>query len=226
MRRFDRFFFVVAVALLGLITPGQIADVGAQDATPAARMGAPDPSECTIEPRPLAYFEQFVGTPTAEQEAAIAGAMEATPDPAFSMPAGEPADEATIAAVVETVWQLGACINAGDFGRYAATFTEDYHQREFARFGPIPEEEMAAFTAATPSPLPEEQRVALLAVVDVRVLADGRVAGLFDVQDPFAQPPGPARFYWVFVEVDGSWLIDEESMLGPVASDQIGTPTA
>ena len=58
------------------------------------------------------------------------------------MPEGEPADEATVDAVLETVWQLGACINAGDFfGRYAALFTEEYFQREFERFGPIPEEE-------------------------------------------------------------------------------------
>ena len=217
---------VVAVMLLFLTALSPVPAVRAQEASPAAGLGAPDPSACTVEPRPLAFFEQFVGTPTADQEAAMVGAMEATPDPAFRMPEGESADEATVAAVVETVWQLGACINAGDFGRYAATFTEEYHQREFARFGPIPEEEMAAFTATTPVPMPEEQRVALLAVVEVRVLADGRVAGLFDVQDPFAEPPGPARIYWEFVEEDGRWLIDEEIMLGPVESDQIGTPTA
>ena len=226
MRRFGLLVSLVAIVLLGLITPGLTASARAQDATPAAGMGVPDPSECTVEARPLAFFEQFVGTPTAEQEAAMAGAMEATPDPDFQMPEGEPADEATVAAVVETVWQLGACINAGDFGRYAANFTEDYHQREFARYGPIPEEQMAAFIQVTPVPMPEEQRVALLAVVDVRMLPDGRVAGLFDVQDPFADPPGPARFYWEFVEENGRWLIDEEILLGPIASDQIGTPTA
>jgi hypothetical protein len=138
----------------------------------------------------------------------------------------DPADEATVNAVLETVQQLGACINAGDFwGRFAAVFTEDYFRREFETFGPIPESERA-FMAATPEPLPAEARVALLAVVDVRTLPDGRVAALIDVQDPFAEPPGPSRFYWEFVQEDGRWLIDEQIMLGPIEPDQVGTPTA
>jgi hypothetical protein len=33
-----------------------------------------------------------------------------------------------------------------------------------------------------------------LAKVDVRTLADGLVAALIDVQDPFGEPPGPTRF--------------------------------
>jgi hypothetical protein len=217
---------VAAVMLLALTTLFPIAAVSAQEASPAAGLGAPDPSECTVEPRPMSFFEQYIGTPTAAQEAAMAAMMEATPDPGFRMPEGEPADEATVDAVLETVWQLGACINAGDFlGRYAALFTEDYFQREFERSGPIPEEELASM-AASPVPLPPEFQVALLAVVDVRTLPDGRVAGLFDVQDPFAQPSGPSRFYWEFVEEDGRWLIDEQVMLGPVEPAQVGTPTA
>jgi hypothetical protein len=217
---------VVAVMLLAVTALFPITAVSAQEASPAAGLGAPDPSECTVEPRPMSFFEQYIGTPTDAQEAAMAAMMEATPDPGFRMPEGEPADEATVDAVLETVWQLGACINAGDFwGRYAALFTEDYFRREFESFGPIPEEERA-FMAATPEPLPAESRVALLAVVDVRILPDGRVAGLFDVQDPFAEPPGPSRFYWEFVEEDGRWLIDEQIMLGPVEPEAMGTPAA
>ena len=80
--------------------------------------------------------------------------------------------------------------------------------------------------AATPTALPEEARVSLLAVEDVRLLPDGRVAGLFQVYDPFADEPGPARFYWVFEEVDGRWLIDEEIMLGPLTSGMEGATPA
>jgi hypothetical protein len=217
---------IVAIVLLVLTAQLPITGAHAQEASPAAGLGAPDPSECTVEPRPAAFFEQFIGTPTAAQQEAMAGMEAATPDPAFQMPEGEPADEATVAGVLETVWQLGACINAGDFlGRYAALFTEDYFQREFERFGPIPEEQFASM-AASPVALPPEFQVALLAVVEVRMLPDGRVAGLFDVQDPFAGPSGPSRFYWEFVQEDGRWLIDEQVMLGPVEADQIGTPTA
>jgi hypothetical protein len=217
---------IVAVVLLVLTALMPITTAHAQEASPAAGLGAPDPSECTVEPRPMAFFEQYIGTPTAAQQEAMAGMEEATPDPAFQMPQGEPADEATVAGVLETLWQLGACINAGDFwGRYAALFTEDYFRREFERFGPIPEEERASM-AATPQPLPAEFQVALLAVVDVRTLPDGRVVGLFDVQDPFAGSSGPSRFYWEFVQENGRWLIDKQIMLGTVEADQTGTPTA
>ena len=226
MHRFGLLVSVMVVLLLRVPVLSPVAVVGAQEASPAARLGAPDPSECTVEPRPVTYFEQFTGTPTAAQQEAMARMQEATPDPAFQMPEGEPADETTVAAVLETVWQLGACINAGDFfGRYAALFTDEYLQREFERFGPIPEEEVASI-AASPVPLPAEFQVSLLAIVDVRMLPDGRVAGLFDIQDPFAGGTGPSRFYWEFVQEDGRWLIDEQIMLGPVGSEQSGTPTS
>jgi hypothetical protein len=216
----------VAVILLALTALFPITAVSAQEASPAAGLGAPDPSECTVEPRPMSFFEQFIGTPTAAQQTAMAGMMEATPDPGFQMPEGEPSDQVTVDAVLETLWHLGACINAGDFwGRYAALFTEDYFRRELERFGPIPEEALASI-AASPVALPADFQVALLAVIDIRMLPDGRVAGLFDVQDPFAEPPGPSRFYWEFVQEEGRWLIDEQIMLGPVQPDQIGTPTA
>jgi hypothetical protein len=226
MHRFRLLVSAMVVMLLGATVLNSVAVVGAQEASPAAGFGVPDPAECTVEPRPMAFFEQFIGTPTAEHEASMAAREEATPDPAFQMPEGDPADDATVDAVLETVWQLGACINAGDFlGRYAALFTEDYFRREFERFGPIPEEELISM-AASPVPLPAEFQVALLAVVDVRTLPDGRVAGLFDIQDPFAGGSGPSRFYWEFVQEDGRWLIDEQIMLGPVGTEQIGTPTA
>jgi hypothetical protein len=62
--------------------------------------------------------------------------------------------------------------------------------------------------------------------VDVRTLADGLVAALLDVQDPFGEPPGPTRFSWELVQEDRRWLIDEQIMLEPVVPDQAGTPTA
>lgn len=197
------------------------APVAAQDATPPVLPVTPEAAACTVEPRSISYFEQFVGTPTAEQATPV---TVATPAAGFIMPAGEVADQETVDAVTATIVELGACLNAGDFLRYGALFTDDYFQRAFAEFGPIPEEELA-FLAASPEAVPAENRAAILAVLDVRLLADGRVAGLFDVYDPFEQPPGPARFYWEFVEQDGRWLIDEQVMLGSIDPAEIGTPT-
>ena len=208
----------LAVLLLAMVTLIPITG-GAQEATPGVGLGVPDPSECTVEPRPFAFFEQFLGTPLAEP-----AEEPATPAADFQMPEGSPADAATVAAVTETVHHLLACLNAGDvFLRFGAFFTDDYFRREFERYGPIPEDELA-FLMATPQPLAAEFRAALLAVVEVRELPDDRVAGLFDVRDPFAAGTGPSRFYWVFAEQDGRWLIDEQVMLGPIEPDQVGTP--
>lgn len=212
------FHSMVAAMLLGMVMliPSS---ARAQDATPAVRIGEPAPGwACTIEPRPTSFFEQSVGTPTST--AATPGAE--TPE-AFQMPEGEPADQETINAVFNTLQQLAGCLNAGEFLRYAALFTDDYWRGEFAQFGPITEEDLA-FLGATPQALPEQVQAAMLGIVDVRMLEDGRVAGLFDVYDPFAEPPGPARFYWEFVQQDGVWLIDEQVMLGPIEPEQVGTP--
>lgn len=213
---------IIAVVLAALTVLGGIAPVAAQDATPPALPATPEAAACTVEPRSITFFEQFIGTPTAEQ---ATPAIAATPAAAFEMPAGDPADQETVAAVTATVVELAACLNAGDFLRYFALFTDDYFRGVVEEFGPLPEEEFAAF-GATPQALPAENRAAILAVVDVRVLADGRVAGLFDVYDPFETPPGPARFYWEFVEQDGRWLIDEQVMLGPIEPAQVGTPVS
>src|SRR5687767_6181610 len=83
MRRFALLVSVITFTLLGLMALSPTGSTLAQEATPAARLGAPDPSECTVEPRPMTFFEQFIGTPTAEQEAAMAAMEEATPDAGF-----------------------------------------------------------------------------------------------------------------------------------------------
>ena len=212
----------LAVLLLALVTLLPITG-RTQEATPGIGFGVPDPALCTVEPRPIAFFAQFAGTPTAEQAAQQTAMEVATPVTAFQLPEGEPADPETVAGVLDTLQRLGACLNAGALLSYAALFTDDYWQREIAQFGPPPAEELA-FLSGTPQALPAEARVGLLAILDVRELPNGRVAGLFDVTDPFETPPGPARFSWVFVEQDGRWLIDEQVMLGPIAADQVGTP--
>ena len=231
--------FVACLAGLASLLVGPLA--AAQDATPAAEPIVPAANQCTVEPRPIEFFQQFVGTPAAEAtpagatpagatpaeatptEATSAGA---TPDAAsFQMPEGEPADRETRAAVLDTVRQVGACLNAGNFLAFYALFTDEYFQRLVETEGPLPEEDLA-FLTAEPEPLPAENQAGILAIVDVRQLPDGRVAGLFDLQDPIAEPPGPARFLYIFVEQDGRWLIDEETMLGRVEPSQIGTPAA
>src|ERR671918_2604621 len=99
----------------------------AQNATPAAGEVI-DPAECQVEPRPIEEIERLVGIASEEADAtpdaAQAGAME-----------GEDADEATVQAVTQTYRELVACLNAGEFLRVYALYTDDYLRRTLADSG-------------------------------------------------------------------------------------------
>ena len=199
------------VVVLGVVlSTGGLA--AAQDATPFAGPETPDPALCRVEPRPLAFFEPFLATPGAEAGRTPVAA--GTPPP---LPPGEPAEAATVAGVVDTVRLLYACLNGGDSLRAAALFTDASFERLFARFGRLPPEELAGF-AAPPRPLPERLRTRLVEVRDVRMLADGRIGAVVVTDDPVGPPEGPEARFFVFVETDGRFLIDEPiAYLGPAA---------
>ena len=203
-----------AASLLG----GALA--AAQDATPAVQPIVPAPNQCTVAPRDIAFFEQFVGTPAAASPAAAGTPVDAA---TFRMPEGEPAARAMRVGVLDTVRQVAACLNAGNFLALAALFTDDFWRRTAETEGPLAAEDLASF-ATTPEPQPAGSQAAILAILDVRALPDGRAAVLVDYFDPFEEPPGPARFLLIMVEQDGRWLIDEEVVLGPIDPAQIGTP--
>ncbi len=193
----------------------------AQEATPAGQAAqpiVPAPNQCTVAPRDIAFYEQLAGTPGA--------ATPATAFPAAATPLGvglegEPADRATRGAVLDTVRQVLACINAGNTLALQALLTDAYVTSEWAASGGLTAEDLAGL-AAEPVPL-DGDRAALLAILDVRVLADGRVTVLVDVFDPTASPPSPVRYLYTMVEQDGRFLIDE-AVWAPIDESQIGVP--
>lgn len=209
---------VHALVFAVLTVLGGTAPVLAQVASPPALPLTPDPTACTVEPRLVDFFAQFIGTP-----AVPSSPPTTAPAEPFQLPAGDPANSETIAMVLDTLYQLGACLNAGELLRYAGVFTDDFWRREFVQFGPVVAGDLATL-GVTPRALPDQGQVTLLAVVEARVLDDGRVAALVDITDPFGNPPGPTRYAWVFVEQDGRWLIDEQILLGPIAPEHVGTP--
>ena len=91
-------------------------------------------------PRTTEELQQLVGTASEGAEAtpgaAQAGSME-----------GEDADEATVQAVTQTYRQLVACLNAGQFLRVYALYTDDYLRRTLADSGIDPQQ-----FQATPAP--------------------------------------------------------------------------
>ncbi len=187
---------VVVVGVLVLLAAG-LGPVVAQDATPVALPVTPDPSECMVAPRSLAALAAVFATPVAAP---------ASP-PAVAVPSGEPADDATVAGVLDTGRQLLACFNAGDYPRAFALYTDDA-LRQQAGGEPLTEE-LAAFFAATPVPAPQDARATLLAIEDVRILADGRVGAFVTQDNPALPPDGPETGYFVLAERGGRYLVDE-----------------
>lgn len=214
-----RVWFLVlgALALLGVVAVGN-APAAAQQASPAA---SPAVVACTVAPRPVDQLIGFWygpgGTPAATPPAGspVASAAE--------LPQGEPADAVTVAAITATTQEVFACVNAGEFARQLALYTD----RLTRQFGPQHGETEAQTRAfvATPHPAPPDQRVTVLGLRDARVLPDGRVGALLEleVNDP-TQGPAPQTAFIVFVRDGDRWLVDEFVPLPTAATPGAGTP--
>lgn len=191
MRRFTTILTTLVFAAAGVASLAGNPGASAQEATPAA-------SGCTVEPRPadelIPLWFGPDGTPAATPMPSSPVASEA------DLPQGEPADADTVAAITAVAQQVIACANAGEFGRWFALFTD----HAAAQLGPEPgqtEADARAFLT-TPQPVPADQQEAFIDLRDARVLPDGRVGALLDVE---GQPPT----FVIFVEQDGRWLVDD-----------------
>jgi hypothetical protein len=193
---------VILAVCAGLLTAAP-AIAAAQQATPGAGpgeiTGVPDPAECTVEPRSYENITAIFATPVAG-----APAMEATPA-APELPGGDPVDAETEQAVLATLRETVACINAQSFWQITAFYSDDFLRELLTGGGVFTEDDYNELT--TPQPLPEDQRTEIIEVLGVQMLPDGRVAALVvgdDLSNP--KPASPTLFY--FIEQEGRWLID------------------
>ncbi|MBW3632640.1 MAG: hypothetical protein KY456_06400 [Chloroflexi bacterium] len=199
--------------MAGVLSLGVVDLAHAQEASPS-----PDSSQAAsceeIEPRDAAFFETVAGTPEASANEGIPeqDAAGASPTP-FAMPEGEMADEATAAAVSELYVQLIACLNANDFLRAYALYTEDYLVRNLS-------EEAITRLEATPVPSDESTRSEFGGLMDARMLEDGRVAALVTVSNPQS---GDVLIHAILREEDGRLRIDDEAV---VESEVSATPAS
>ena len=178
----------------------------AQDATPASGEVV-DPAECQVEPRAIEEIQQLVGTASEEADAtpdaAQAGSMQ-----------GEDADEAAVQAVTQTYRELVACLNAGEFLRVYALYTDDYLRRTLNDSG-IDVEQLQA----TPAPGGQEM-TALVGVSEVRQIAGGRVTARVETA---SSPEGTTSVIQGVLEpVEDRYLIADETVVDATAA----TPAA
>jgi hypothetical protein len=178
--------------------------------TPPAPPAAVPAAACTVAPRTAGAVAEIVAT---------ADRAKATPLPstaAYTQPAGVPADAATVAGVTATVRQLAACVNAGDFMRFLALFTDDALRRYAADLAlPLKADD----PRITPDPSTND-RVAVEGVADVLVLPDGRVSALVKLPNLTAasSPAADLTLQLIFVHQDDRWLIDELVPIAPAPS--------
>lgn len=197
----------------GLLSLGLVQFAHAQEASPSPASNQTGSCE-EIEPRDAAFFETVAGTPEASANEGISDqdAAGGTPTP-FAMPEGEMADEATVAAVSELYQQLIACLNAGDFLRAYALYTDDYLVRNLS-------EEAITRLQATPVPTDESTQSEFGGLLDARLLEDGRVAALVTIANPRS---GDVLIHALLREEDGRLRIDDEAV---VESEVAATPAS
>jgi hypothetical protein len=197
---------IVGAIVVQLILAASVA-ARAQEATPAALPVTPGPDECVVAPRPAGEIADFASvTPPIFPER--------DPDnpPLFQSPPTRPLAEGVPDGIVATAREWVACLNAEDWPRILALFTD----------------ELLATGLFTPGesagPRSADQQTALLAVLEPRVFEDGRVGVILVLGDQQV-PRSPYAVFVVFREIDGRWLIDDI----PVATfpeQGIATPTA
>jgi hypothetical protein len=193
---------------------GATASVAAQDATPATPAGSWAAFGCTVTPRTEEELLALSSTPYTEP---ATPAMPAAATPA-TMPAGEPVDDATIAAVTDTVDQIAACAEAGDILRLLALYSDRYVvEHIFAREPqPIipghPRVEGEQLPVATPGATPVTS-----VVQEAHALPNNRIAATVVTGDEID--------IVIFVKSDdGRWVVDD---IEPVTTGhEVATPEA
>lgn len=202
-----RFVGLVVALVLLLAAPTFSAAQEATPQPPPDGLTVPDASECDIAPRPVSFFEQLIATPPALPPNADQRFSRPADDlRPWTLPAGNPADAATIEAITATLHEALACLNANDPLRFLANFTDDL-VRLFIAIAPLPPEALPAL-AASPVAMPPDMRLGYLTIHDARVLPDGRVAALLDDYDPTEPPYGLGTDFAIFKMVGDRWLID------------------
>jgi hypothetical protein len=139
-------------------------------------------------------------------ESSTSPALAATPEHVLSqlptdLPAGEPVDAATVAALAATVRERMACLNAGDTARYLALYSDDAILRSprLTRLATA----VADLSLPRPESIDELPQGNAPGLYHARALADGRVAAV--------APPGHLGLpeLYTFVRDGEGWLIDD-----------------
>ncbi len=158
----------------------------------------------SIDPREAAFFRKLAATPAADPEPQSTGqeANAATPAP-FAMPEGQPADSAVVAEVTTLYQRLIACLDAGDYLRAYALYSDEYLVRNLTA-------DAITSLGATPVPSQASMQSEFGGVLDARLIDDGRIAVLVATSNPES---GDLVLFAVLRRDGERLLIDEEQVV-------------
>ena len=175
-----------------------VAPIGGQEATPPAGGVVPG-SECTAERRPVTFLGDLVSTPPSEEEYQ---APTAVPD-------GVPPDEQTAAEVTAAMRQVLACSNSGDVLRALSLFDDEYLRRSIDPNDDLNPETANELTEsfATPVAIADDNLVVLIAIREMVVTPDGRVAVVVETDGGDEDGEGTAVDLFVFERRGDRWIV-------------------
>lgn len=184
----------------------------AQESDEGVPLSVPLPEECVVDPRDQADINEIVQS----------GEHELVLTEGLPVPLGTPVDADTQFAVADTVYELVACLNAGDAQR-AATLFSDNGLRGFYGVAAADTSAGEQAPAGTPTPRSEDLWLRLRAVTDVSMLEDGRVAAFVILDDPLLRGQAQTLLF-IFVNEGGVWLIDGTVGFSVIAPMSTPTP--
>lgn len=195
----------LALALTSLFVLTHAAFAGALEAPGSPTPDVPAASLCLVTAPSFERLNAVVNATPA------AGTPVATPTPGI-VPAGAPADPATVAGIMATVRELAGCFNAGEPLRAFGLYTDGYLNALFNRQGGFTRVVYDSY--ATPEPEADITRhTAVLAITEVRVFADGSAGATVTIR--YASIPMPKTFYMSFAWNGVRWLISD--VLGEIS---------
>lgn len=159
----------------------------------AADLPAVDPSACTIAPIPV----------PAEGEVGDLSTPQSTPTPIAATPA-TPADDATVAAITDTIAQSIACRNAGDQLRMLATFSDRWVAALFSGYDLVFYNQFLDQVTLPATPLAATDQIALVAIDDVGLRDDGAAIATVTTSAGGVEQ----RSLLLLIEEGDAWKID------------------
>ena len=159
----------------------------------AAELPSVDPSACTIAPIPVPV----------EGEVGDLSTPQPTPTPIATAPV-TPADDATAAAITETIAQSIACRNAGDQLRMLATFSDRWVAALFSGYDLVFYNQFLDQVDLPATPLATADQITLVAIDDIGLRDDGAALATVTTRSGGVEQ----RSLLLLIEESGVWRID------------------